>query len=193
MLIVKTMVRLDWCDAQADLSRHLALRLFCKFCHVPAQIGLCFPQERRRKTVKWSLLPRHQRNMMTVSGNQTGNQSSRDRSRKWHVCPAKTPITLGIRPVWSESLLCTQWVAKDPSFFHADSEDSDQNGRMPRLIWVFAECTCHFVLSWGDSVRGLRVVEEGSVWSVFSRFSWNSTWKCFILIFVNSLFTSVCN
>ena len=29
---------------------------------------------------------------------------------------------------------CTQWVAKDPSFLHADSEDSDQTGRMPRLI-----------------------------------------------------------
>ena len=27
-----------------------------------------------------------------------------------------------------------QWVAKDPSFLHADSEDSDQTGRMPRLI-----------------------------------------------------------
>ena len=26
-------------------------------------------------------------------------------------------------PVWSESLLCAQWVAKDPSFLHADSED----------------------------------------------------------------------
>ena len=25
--------------------------------------------------------------------------------------------------VWSESSLCTQWVAKDPSFLHADSKD----------------------------------------------------------------------
>ena len=33
-----------------------------------------------------------------------------------------------------QSSLCTQWVAKDPSFLHADSEDSDQTGRMPRLI-----------------------------------------------------------
>ena len=54
------------------------------------------------------------------------------------VCPAKTQITLGIRPAWSESSLCAQWVAKDPSFLHADSEDSDQTGRMPRLIRVFA-------------------------------------------------------
>ena len=47
-------------------------------------------------------------------------------------------LRLGIRPVWSESSLCAQWVAKDPMFLHADSENSDQTGRMPRLIWVFA-------------------------------------------------------
>ena len=45
------------------------------------------------------------------------------------MCPAKAQISLGIH---------AQWVAKDPSFLHADSEDSDQNGRMSRLIWVFA-------------------------------------------------------
>ena len=28
-------------------------------------------------------------------------------------------------------------VAKDPSFLYADSEDSDQTGRIPRLIWDF--------------------------------------------------------
>ena len=61
------------------------------------------------------------------------------------VCPAKTQVSLGIRPVWSESSLCAQWVAKDPSFLHADSKDSDQTGQMPRLIWVFAGRTCHFV------------------------------------------------
>ena len=40
--------------------------------------------------------------------------------------------------VWSDSSLCAHWVAKDPSFLHADSEGSDQTGRKPRLIWVFA-------------------------------------------------------
>ena len=61
------------------------------------------------------------------------------------MCAQRTQISLGIRPVWTESSLCAQWVAKDPSFLHADSEDSDQTGRMPRLIWVFAGRTCHFV------------------------------------------------
>ena len=66
--------------------------------------------------------------------------------------PAKTQISLGIRPVWSESSLCAQWIAKDQSFLHADSEDSDQTGRMPRLIWVFAGRTVILlVLSWGGS------------------------------------------
>ena len=45
----------------------------------------------------------------------------------------------------SESSLCAQWVAKDPSILHADSEDSDQTWRMPRLIWVFAGCIHQFL------------------------------------------------
>ena len=60
------------------------------------------------------------------------------KSTKWHVRPAKTQISLGICPVWSESSLCAQRVAKDPRFLHVDSEDSDQTGQIPRLIWVFA-------------------------------------------------------
>ena len=64
---------------------------------------------------------------------------------KWHVHPAKTQISLGICPVWSEFSLWAQWVAKDLSFLHADRKDSDQTGRMPRLILVVAGRTCHFV------------------------------------------------
>ena len=58
-------------------------------------------------------------------------QPTHVKTNKMTVCPAETKISLGIRP---ESLLCAQWVAKDPSFLHADSEDSDQTGRVPRLI-----------------------------------------------------------
>ena len=61
------------------------------------------------------------------------------------VRPAKTQISLGMCPVWSEPSLCAQLIAKDPSFLHADGEDSDQTRRMPRLIWVFAGRTCHFI------------------------------------------------
>ena len=44
-------------------------------------------------------------------------------------------------------------IAKDISCPHVDTEDSDRTGRMPRLIWVFAGCTCHFV---GLVVRRLK-------------------------------------
>ena len=54
-----------------------------------------------------------------------------DKTNEMNVRTAKTQISLGICPVWSESSLCAQWVAKDPSFLHADSEDSDQTGAQP--------------------------------------------------------------
>ena len=69
---------------------------------------------------------------------RTWTEPRRDKTNKMTVRPAKTQISLGICPVWSESSLCPHWVAQDPGFLHADSEDSDQTGRMPRLIWVFA-------------------------------------------------------
>ena len=52
-------------------------------------------------------------------------QMSRLRTKptKWHVCPAKTQISLGIRPV--------RWVFAVRM--------------MPSLIWVFTGHTCHFV------------------------------------------------
>ena len=71
---------------------------------------------------------------------------------KWPVRPAKTQISLGICPVWSESSL-SAWRKLGSLATHlAHSEDSDQTGRMPRLIWVFAGHTVILlVLSWGGS------------------------------------------
>ena len=51
---------------------------------------------------------------------------------KMAVRPAKTQINLGIRPVWSESSLCAQCVAKDPSGQRRLWSDP------PSLILVFA-------------------------------------------------------
>ena len=75
-----------------------------------------------------------------------------DKTNKMSVRPAKTQISLGIRPVWSESSpsawrsigsLATHW---------AHSEDSDQSGHPPRLIWIFAGRTVNLlVFSWGGS------------------------------------------
>ena len=56
--------------------------------------------------------------------------------------------------------LCTQWVGKDPRFLHADSEDSDQTGQMPSLIWVFAgRTTTLLVLSWGGSIGEVNITQ----------------------------------
>ena len=67
-----------------------------------------------------------------------GYEPRHDKTNQMSVRPAKTQISLGIRPVWSESSLFAQWIAKDPNFLHTDSEDSDQTAWMPSLIWVFA-------------------------------------------------------
>ena len=68
-----------------------------------------------------------------------------DKTNEMTMLPAKTQISLGIHPVWSESSLFAQWEAKDPSFLHADSEDSDWTRQMARLIWVFDGHTDNFV------------------------------------------------
>ena len=83
---------------------------------------------------------------------ETKFEPPRDKTNNVAVRPVKTQISLGIRPVWSESSLYAQWVAKGPSFLHVDCEDSDQTWRMPRLIWVLAGHTLTLlVLSRGSS------------------------------------------
>ena len=68
---------------------------------------------------------------------------------KW-LRPAKTQISLGICPVWSESSLGAQWVAKGPRFLHADSEDwSDWADAQadPSLRWEYTHFV-GFVMLW---------------------------------------------
>ena len=91
------------------------------------------------------------------------------------VCPAKTQISLGISPVWSKSSPCMQWVAKDPSFLHADSEDSVQTGRMPRLIWVFAgHAATLLVLSCHGSILFSELTVIFLAWATFFSRSYDS-------------------
>ena len=74
------------------------------------------------------------------------------RKKKWHVHPVKTRISLGICPVWWESSLSAWRKLGSLAIHWADSEDSDQTGQRPRLIWVFAGRTVILlVLSWGGS------------------------------------------
>ena len=61
-----------------------------------------------------------------------------DKTNKVSVHTVKTQISLGIRPVWSESSLSAWRKLGSLATHWAHSEDSDHTGRMPRLIWVFA-------------------------------------------------------
>ena len=72
------------------------------------------------------------------------------------LCAQRRQISMGICPVWSESLLSAWRKIGSLATHWAHSEDSGQTGRMPRLIWVFAWRTCHYVgfviMSWGGSM-----------------------------------------
>ena len=116
------------------------------------------------------------------------NEPKHDKTNKMSVRQAKTQISLGIRPVWSKSSMCAQSKTKDPKFLHADSEDSDQTGRMPRLIWVFAGRTLILlVLSCRDSnVDGsfrmsitfssiVSLASSGGVMAVNTKTGWKAT------------------
>ena len=68
-----------------------------------------------------------------------------DKTNKMTVHPAKTQISLGIHPVWSESSLSAWRKLGSLASHSAHSKDSDQIRWMPTLIWVYVGCTCHFV------------------------------------------------
>ena len=96
------------------------------------------------------------------------------------------------QPGHPESSLCAQWVTKDPSFLHVDSEDSDPTGQMPRLIWVFAGCTDNFVgfvkrrlisrflLIWIKPIIGHRRFGDTFTWLF-----WNHYYDEFMIDIIN--------
>ena len=65
---------------------------------------------------------------------------------KWHVRPAKTQLSLGIHRVWSRSSLSACRKLGSLATHSVQSKDSYQAGQMPRLIWIFAGRTRHFVV-----------------------------------------------
>ena len=42
---------------------------------------------------------------------------------------------------------CAQWVAKDPSFLHVDSEDSDHTGRTESSLGAQSHCWFCYVVA----------------------------------------------
>ena len=85
---------------------------------------------------------------------------------KRYVRPATTQIILGIRQAWIESSLFTWRSIGSLDSHWAHSEDSDQTGLLPRLIWVFAGRTGHFVgfvmhrLNWDFLITIAQLVSE---------------------------------
>ena len=87
-----------------------------------------------------------------------------DKTNKMTVRPLKTAQS-------DQSLLCAQWVAKNPSFLHEDSKDSDQTGWMPRLIclrWAhmpfcwFCRDVAHFmptsIMTWQNILHYIFII-----------------------------------
>ena len=128
----------DWADAQADLS-WLGAQSFCWFCHEVAQLWkltslpyhlsilrFLFLLDPIVISKKFYIRKKNQflDSLHSLSGwgwCPTHLSLRSSKPTKWPVCPAKTLISLGICPVWSESSLCAQWVAQYTRFLHADS------------------------------------------------------------------------
>ena len=107
-----------------------------------------------------------------------------------------------LRSAWAsaqsdQSSLCAKWVAKGPSFLHADSKDSDQTGQMPRLIWVFARrIFTLLVLLRGGSI--VFTVLIGLIQSSIYMYDKKKVWYAFpailiIIWFISSAISVTCH
>ena len=150
----------DWSDWASDLSFHWTHMSFCWFCYVEAKLVLNSVFAPKTVNSFWVTNNTFYKNSQSVtyipflwSNSCSLNRKnllilpmshSMTKPTKWHVHPAKTPISLCIRTVWSESLLGAQKESKEPRFLHADSKDwSDW---ADGLGWSeSAGCTGHFV------------------------------------------------
>ena len=90
-----------------------------------------------------------------------------DKTNKVTVRPVKTQISLGIRPVWSVSSLSAWRKLGSLATHQAHGEDSDQTGRMPRLIWIFA----------GRTVTLLVLSCHGSIMKWTLKSTLNKCWE----------------
>ena len=91
------------------------------------------------------------------------------------LCAQRRQISLGISPVWSESSLSTWRKLGSLATHWAHSEDSDQTGRMPRLIWVFTGRTLILlVLLWCGS-HTAKLLNWKIAAIILRRLSWSFT------------------
>ena len=83
--------------------------------------------------------------------------------------PAKTQISPGIRPVWSESLLSAWRKLGSLATHWVHSKDSDQTGRMPRLIWVFGGRTDILLVLSRDGSYNNNLLQYFFLWTRSNR------------------------
>ena len=94
------------------------------------------------------------------------------------ACAAKTQSSLVIRPVWSEFLLCTHLVTKDPSSLHAYSEDSNQTGRSLRLAHMPFCWFCHTPLRKHAYSNILKSLPPKKKWKFTDKKLWWYSYFC---------------
>ena len=92
---------------------------------------------------------------------------------KWHVRSAKTQISLGIRPVWSESSLSAWRKLGSLATHGAHSEDSDQTGRMTLIR--LGRCPGWSESSLGAHAVSLVLSRGGSFHAATHNARWPST------------------
>ena len=74
-------------------------------------------------------------------------EPAHDKTNKMACAPCENSDQPGHQPSLI-SLHCPDEESLDLKLPIERTANSDQTGRMPRLIWVFAGCTCHFVMRW---------------------------------------------
>ena len=107
------------------------------------------------------------------------NEPQHDKNQQNEYAPSEDSD----QSVWSESLLCAHWVAKDPSFLHADSEDSESSLGAQPFCWFCHVATQMFYL--------LDVPSEIRCWLwQWYAFKWIFLWllkTCFKITWINFL------
>ena len=155
MRTAKSLIRLGGCPGWSESS--LGAQPHCWFCHEAAQIYsnwslyalyISFTEHINSIYLHYALICNISADIWAATWQNQQN------------CPAKTQICLGIRPVWSEPSLSAWRKLGSLASHWAFSEDSDQTGRMPRLIWVFAGRTFILLVLW---CRSSYVVWSSSV------------------------------
>ena len=107
-----------------------------RHCHTYTKVGIFW---QTADTMYW-----HAKNLHYALKRETNFEPPHGKTNNVVVRPAKTRISLGIRPVWS-SLRCPHEEGLGPQLPIECTAKTDQTGRMPRLIWVFTGRTGHFV------------------------------------------------